>query len=522
MNRAVLRLTSLLIPIAILLTVAIPNILSGNSRGRGYSDQVNYHERVIVQFGAQWPAPDLSDYPAVMTPLYHLLMSLIYEFVTDSIRILQLVGSIFGPMTLLALWWGVMSTMPRGASDSRRGLATDHATGGGSPAWLDAIVALSLMLPMACCMYVWDSTIWLLPDNMAWAMVAAVIALCFSERFTTMRLILAGVFLAVLIATRQSNIFLAACLWTAAYLRDDPDDHTLPRAVGDLGRRIPRLATGVVATLPAFGVLAWFWNHWGGRVAPPMWDVWYARKWNPAGGAFVLALCGLYSVFFAGYLLPAAWRLLRGRWWMLAAAGVGGALVALACKTDYDMSQGRYGAIWSLADKVPAPMGRSLFITALSASGGVALVCWAVAMDFRRRWVFVTAFAAFAATQFKNPWLYQRYAEPLILILFILAAASIIRRERAITASVGDAGRTGSSTAASSTADADFGTRDGRADADGVARLIGRAAPALRILGVAALAMILAAMAIATMRGASEVKILPAGDVGKPPSAKRS
>lgn len=475
------RVLSIILPVAILLAIAVPNILSGNDRGRGYSDQVNYHQRVVETFSRQWPAPDLSDYPGVMTPLYHLLQAFVHRHITDDWRLLQFFGSIWGPITLLVVWVGIWT-----ASGLRIG-SLRHA---------------ALLLPLTCSMYVWDSTAWLLPDNMAWAIVAAILALCFGPvrdpgRYRSIAA--AGALLLVLIATRQSNIWLAAPIWVWAALRNDPDGQTLAGAFADPAPRIKRGLIAVIATLPAFILLGWFFVTWGGRLQPPMWDEWYARKWNPSAGPFVLSLVGLFSVFFAGVLLPTAIDLLRRRPLVVLASMLITLAIGVSAPSTYDMSQGRYGAIWSLADKFPSISGRALLIVGLAALAGPALVCWATALDFRRRWVFVTALAAFAATQYKNPWLYQRYADPLLLILFALAAASLagplarVAAERRRVHAVG-------------CPLADF--------CENLARPAAIAGPVI-------LAILLGLMGVQTMRSATTPTILPPGSIGHPPTVRR-
>jgi hypothetical protein len=471
------------IAVILLLAVAIPNILSGNSRGRGYSDQVNYHARMIATFAEQWPSPDVSDYPGVMTPLYHLMLAGVVRAFNVEQQGLQLLASIFGPLTLLVI----------GAAVSRTGRG---------------LLTLALLLPIAACMYIWDSTIWLLPDNMAWMLAAAIMGMFLlrkqpSDRAMYTRLAIAGLLLASLIATRQSNIWLASLAWVFAFTARDHDDQTLPAALGDWKSRVVPALIAIATTIPAFLVLAWFYKTWGGRFQPPMWDAWYARKWNLSAGAFVLALIGLLSVFFAGFWGPMFVRLMRTRLPWMVLAFVGTAFIALIGRSDYDVSMGRYGAIWNIADKFPSVGGRSLFMVGLSAIAGPIIAAWAMSLGFRARWVFLTTLAAFGATQFKNPWLYERYVDPLLFILFAMASAAIVLREDA---------KGGADLPAQSS----FGTSGSQLES-----MVQRVSGPVRIAGPVVLALLLGAMGLMTLRGAKEVKVLPVGDIGDPPSVKR-
>ncbi len=473
-------------PVAALLAIAVPAILWGGDHGRGYSDQVNYHQRVIERFASELPSPGIRDYAGVMTPLYHLGQAVVLRVVggagavaADHVTLLRLVGAVFGPL-MLGVMWVAVGKWTR-------------------PAW----TAL-LLMPLALSPYIVDSTVWILPDNMAWTMVAGILALCFARSSGGPRkLAIMGALLAVLVATRQSNIWLAAVVWAWAFVGDDRADRSMLAALrGWRSRARPTLAA-IAATLPAFALLGYFYVTWGGRLQPPMWDEWYARKWNFSGIPFVLALVGLFSVFYVGFLLPTAWRLIRWRPRALLIWGLLAAAVSAIPRSDYDMSQGRYGAIWSIADRFPCPMGRSLLLIALAGAGGMALVCWAAALGFRRRWILLAALAAFGATQIKNPWLYQRYAEPLLLMLMTLSAAAI----------QGTLGRS-----------AWHGGEGRRAEGPGDGEDTGSEVPLaglLRVGGVAALALILAALTVQNLRGGGEVKVMAPGEIGHPPSTRR-
>nr|HRJ50699.1 hypothetical protein [Phycisphaerales bacterium] len=182
----------------------------------------------------------------------------------------------------------------------------------------------------------------------------------------------------------------------------------------------------------------------------------------------------------------------------VAAAAAFTALAAAIPPSDYSIEMGRYGAIWSVADKFPIVGGRSFFMVGLSLLAGPILLAWAAALPYRPRWIFLAVLAAFSATQLKNPYLYQRYAEPLLLILLPMAASliphhghrSLIPRDPALPA---------------------FGSP--------VANLAAGLATPLRYAGPIFLAIVLALMGLQTMRTAVRPVILPEGSIGNPPRA---
>lgn len=459
-------------------------ILTGNDLGRGAADQINYHQRVIESFAAQWPSPDFRDYVSATTPLYHVVMAAVRVYVTERVEVQQLLGLAIGLGFLGVVWWFVAGRAPAG-------------------------LAALLCLPLACSMYVLDSSSWLLPDNAAWALVAVIVGLALRERFTPGMLAVGAGALVVLVLTRQSHLWAAGVLWLGAYLADGwsgrPASAVVPRdrLFSNLANRSARAAIAVGATLPAILIVGYFWRLWGGRLTPPIFDAWYGRRLNPSAPAFLLSLAGVYSVFFAGFLLPALMDLLRRRAWVLALAAGAGALFALATATTYDLSEGRFGGLWNVARKLPAPGGRSVLILALSVGGAVALAGWWAALDFRRRWALLGTICGFITAQVVNPWLFQRYAEPLFLIVFAFGAALIWAREREAGTDVAGAGR--------------IGPGPGEA----VAALTsprGRILRWMRALGLVGLSGLLLVVTLTERRSAKPVVLLPMGAVEAPPT----
>lgn len=400
------RLWSLIPAVLITAVFALGVIFSGTDKGRGAADQINYHQRVIRQFAEQLPTPDFRNYVSATTPLYHVAQAVLYRHITSDLRVLRMVGLAI-TLGLVVIVWRFVS-----AQASPR-------------------ITMALLLPMACSIYVLDAGAWLLPDNAAWCLVAVILGMGLGERVRLGEILMLGVGLAVLVLTRQSHLWIAGVIWAMAFLSASwgrpltPQTQESDALLANLDRRIPRALIALVVTIPSFLIVAWFWRLWGGRLVPPIFVEWYARGSNPSAPVFLLALGAVYSAFFAGYLLPAFSMLLRRRVWVLALGAGIGLLAWLAAPSNYDLDNGRYGGLWSIARKLPMLGERSLFMLGGAVAGGILLACWAAALDFRRRWIFLTAIAAFFTAQCANAWLYQRYCEPFFLILFALAAASI-------------------------------------------------------------------------------------------------
>jgi len=395
-----------LVPAGVFALAAWGVILPGNLRGRGAHDQVNYHLPAIVRFAEQWPRLDYSDYLSATTPGYHTLLAAVARFVSDSPQALQFVGSLFTVALLVVL-----------------GLACRSA----------GRAALLLVMPAAASMYVFYSGVWLLPDNAGWLGVLGVLLLALRRRFDALTVIGGAALLAALVFVRQSHLWAAAALWAGAWLGTrDPDDagpfeamHDARALLRDPARRAVRTAVAIVATVPAALIVLHFHRLWGGLTPPTFQD--RHTGGNPAAPAFILSLFGAFSLFFAGFLAPAAAEALRRHRLLLALAVVGGLAAALLPETSYSTEAGRYSGLWNLVQKAPVVMGgrTSTLIVLLAPLGACAVLAWFVALPRRERWIMLASVVAFTAAQVASYKLWQRYTEPLLLVLLPVLACRL-------------------------------------------------------------------------------------------------
>jgi hypothetical protein len=86
----------------------------------------------------------------------------------------------------------------------------------------------------------------------------------------------------------------------------------------------------------------------------------------------------------------------------------------------------RHSGLWHVAGLVGVVGGRtSLLMVALSTAGAVIILAWGRALSFRDRWVLRAALAAFMAAQSASPMVWQRYDEPLVLMVCAIMACRI-------------------------------------------------------------------------------------------------
>lgn len=396
------------LPVLFLLAAA-PLILWGNLSGRGAYDQLLFHEPAIRQFVREWPVFDLRDYLSATTPGYHLALTAYARLVDPARPALQLAGSVFTV--------GLLATLA--AACARRARA-----GGVSRA---DVTAFLCALPALASMYVFFPGVWLLPDNIGWWLVLTVLLIALRP-WTAWSAVLAGAALLALVFVRQSHLWAAGAVWAAAWLAPGPAPERPPCWRASFAAlftawpaRAGVLMLAVAGAVPAVLIVAAFYRLWGGLV-PPRFQPQYHGS-SPAAPAFILSNLAIISMFYGGFLLPLIadlWR--RGRGVLLLAVLIGLA-AALGPATTYDYDHGRSSGLWNIVQKLPTIAGRtSPVILVLAPIGAIAAAAWLTALPHRSRWVYLATLAGFTAAQAASPQLWQRYTEPLVLMLVALWA----------------------------------------------------------------------------------------------------
>lgn len=390
-------------------------ILAGGDRQRAAYDQNAFHLPAIETFAEQWPRPDVSDYLSATTPGYHLVLTVVGMVVGIAETPLRVAGLGFSlGLVLTLVWWTVR----------RAGV----------------VVGVVASLPLLASPYFFDAACWLLPDNAGWWGVLGMLLLAWRRPQCVWTLVLGGVVLTLLVLMRQIHLWAAAPLWVAAWLgptrfgsmgfgrvsfaeEPHPERLLLP-----LTPRIPPAMVALGCSLPAFAVVGAFVALWGGLTPPTFQEGYHGG--NLAAPAFLLALLGIFSLFFAGYLVEPArevWR--RGRWWAVGAVGAGLA-VSIVAPTGFDREAGRWTGLWNVVDRTPLIGGHTTpLMVVLAVVGALALLLWCRVLAFRERWILLGALVAFAAAQAVSRELWQRYNEPFVLmVLALLASVAASRR----------------------------------------------------------------------------------------------
>ncbi len=378
----------LIVTLAALLLIAWPIILSGNTSGRGAYDDLTYHWPAIQTFADQLPTPDLSDYASATTPGFHLELSILHRL-GASRTFVQLYASLWTVLLFAILAWRA------GRSFGKPGVL--------------------LTLPFLCSIYVLFPSIWLLPDNAGWLGVLVILILALDYPSTTRNLLIAGITLALLVLVRQVHIWSAAIIVIGAWTAATDDARYNPKSPKE---QTTHLITAILATIPAFLLLLYFLRLWGGLV-PPTFQANHQGP-NPATPAFILTQISILSVFFAPTLLPRLLELLKAHKAAIILTLFLGLAIGLVPETSFDREAGRFSGWWNIVRALPTFADRSPILILGSAAGALATLIWLSLVSKRDAQILMITLLAFTAAQTANHASWQRYHEPMLLMLGLI------------------------------------------------------------------------------------------------------
>jgi hypothetical protein len=366
----------------------------------------------------------MHDYLSATTPGYHLVSAFFARLVGTSYTALASLGSL----------WSLALVGTLAAACAHR--SANVITG-----------VLCALLVFASTYVHWAGAA-VLPDNAAWFLVLVQILLAIRilastepavhtpplshPRFALHALLFGAAFFACVLV-RQAHAWTAGLLIAAAWLA--PGSHAshtshLASFFFPSKERIARVAMALWALVPGIAALALFVRLWDGLV-PQRFAVQYPPKplhdmlLSPAP-IFVLAVFGMFAPFTIGL----AWAGLQ-TWWrahraLLLTLCTLVLLYSLFPITTFDFDAGRRTGLWNIARKLPSIGHISPFMVLLALAGFVVLLGLLKQTSYRHRWVLSLSLLGFSLSFAASNELWQRYAEPLVLIIIALCCACII------------------------------------------------------------------------------------------------
>ncbi len=418
-GRPLAALAPALLLCAIFALLVWPAAYSGRGATSEAKDQMRFHAPAVEQMAEQWPRPDVSDYSSATTPGYHLAMAAARRFVTEDWRALQIISSLFSLGLVLVVWRCAALFVGR---------------------W----PAFALAAPLLFCPYFLGGAIWLVTDNAALLFVALALGGAAMIPPTPVRAARWALYATIAVLVRQIHLWVAAPVG-AAILLMSPLGARAPRSIV----LPPHLRTGWARTILAAAALAGpfivvgaFVALWGG-LTPPSLSAIHEQEVagaNPMQFALALALFGAFGAFFLT-CFARSWREALRIDRATIAAALTGAALALVFPTSYDMAHGRWGGpIWELVRRLPDVADRSIVFPPLAALGGVIIIrAWRAASAAgraREAAILLFGLLAWTAAQSATTLAFQRYFEPMLLILLAWLAALAIGRSAAGTGPV--------------------------------------------------------------------------------------
>ncbi|GAB5497534.1 MAG: hypothetical protein Phyf2KO_26140 [Phycisphaerales bacterium] len=386
-------------------------VLGHGISGPAANDEQEFHLPTIRHFAEQMPTPDLESYNVATTPGYHLLLAVAANLGAESDTALRLIGGQFAVLlaALMACWIGKRIEWP---------------------------FAVVLSLPAFVSIYTFAPMVLALPEAAAWLGVLAMLVIGLRRVVRKEWFVVAGVVLVGLVCIRQIHIWAAVPVWLSAWLGSQQEREPVrlvPRPNElELNERLPFSVFALLCTLPAFGILVWFFWLWQGPVPPSFQTSEAASEirgaavhsgGNIASPAMVLALFGLFAPLFIAGLIPAILRKLGERpavVWFVLVSGALSFLIAVVPETSFSVSDGRWTGLWNVVGKLPTIGERSPVILGLATAGGIQLACLLLVIRSRDRLIIAGTLLAFTVAQTANFQSWARYLLPMVLFTLVM------------------------------------------------------------------------------------------------------
>lgn len=407
------RITAAFVAVVPLLILWIVIFASHRIPWRVHYDQSLYHEPAIRNFIERWPSLDLYDYLSATTPGYHLIVAMSSSVFGDSPTTMRIVSGV-----IALVFVGFF-----GASMSSR---------------VKPMTAGMLAWPLACSMYVVQSAVYLLPDNLGWLAVCGMVVMALRVTPSAWCIGFMGVWLVFVVCARQVHAWTFGLVLCSAWLAEvkSREKYVGAALIAGFGRKIKPFMIGCLAVVPGLLLLYGFVRMWDGPV-PPRFASQYPGGVNAASTAFTLSLIAIFGVFQIPVISPTLGTLWRSAKHRIFISATGGLLAAALTPTNFDYAAGRRSGLWNVAAKLPNIGHTSLLILVLSTAGAVVLLALLKPIRARDRIIMCAAFAGFCLAAAAGVELWQRYTEPFIIMFIALLVAMNIERADEEQASAG-------------------------------------------------------------------------------------
>ncbi|MEP6636811.1 MAG: glycosyltransferase family 39 protein [Acidobacteriota bacterium] len=384
--------------------LTLPALLGLGKSGIAY-DEATFHVPTIKKILEAWPYLHITDVSLSATsPGYHYFIASISHLFGHSLLSYRLINNLVSLCLPLALY----------QSANRR---------------LSPITATFVVAPLLTSSFYVKSASVVLTDNAAllFTTLSMLALIEFTDgRPATLR---CGLTAALATAVRQLNVWLVGPMLLRfiidqASLRAEP-----PVSRASIGTgRITLAIAGM--SLPILVVTALF-ASWGGLLPAHWRTTSQSARISAAPLSYVLGLMAIFGLFYVGAIFDAKGIARCTR--PLFVGAVIGALVSVLSPTTYDANAGRWGGyLWSAAHYLPAWSARSSVFLLLCPIGGAILALLAAELwnsaGRSQALIWLVAVVAWSSTGLVNRQIFQRYYEPFVIIMLIIAVVELLSR----------------------------------------------------------------------------------------------
>lgn len=376
-RNSVLLVSSVTFLFCIFIIYGISQDIFERNRMRG--DEDKYHFPTIIHF---YEGGSISDYPAAMSPGYHLLSSFIYRISNGSKLAIRLTNS-FITTLLVGLISYIFSA---------------------STSYIGALMAL----PAAFSLYIIPPGAWLLPDNLSWLLVLSTLFILSRCSFSFATVVFLSLLSLLSVYTRQTNVWLLAPI-SSMFFYEEGFSLNRPKV----------FIKYIMLVTPSLVTLLYLVYVWKGIVPPS-----FSGEHLHVSLSVIPFFVSLYFIYYIVYVFPYFLedkKLKLGsvkrffNWGLFV-----GLTTAIIIESDYSPNAGRVSGMWNLAGIFPNMYNRSVFIVFLTSLGGSVLYDTILNLRNKYSFLILSIFVPFVFVHLFNQYVYHRYFTGILFILFSL------------------------------------------------------------------------------------------------------
>ena len=388
-----IQVKPIILVLLVLYAGILPLIYFNYNEGRAFYDQSVFHYPTIIHFTESL---DFSNYACTSTPGYHLILAFVNKWIFSSELVLKVVNSIF-TASIFVIFARVL-----GQSFS-------------------PIKTVVICLPAITSIYIFPAGVWLIPDNLSWLTILLVVHLVMKPYQNYRSFWLCGVFFAISILVRQTNIWLSLPIFVSLGINSFEQ-----LGKGIISKNIYYFRTFLVL-VPGIVILLMFIYIWGGLVPPRFQSLYQAP--NFAVPAFFLSVFLFTAIFYLPFMVAPIKKIMANKssLYIIAIAFLCGLILSITTDTNWNSEEGRLSGLWNLVKIAPVFGGKSILLIIMTSFGASLLAAWLLILNSKYRWLMISSIVGFITVNTVGHFVYERYFSGFIFIILFLSLPEILK-----------------------------------------------------------------------------------------------